>query len=410
MRIAHLADLHLGFRAYHRLGAGGINARERDVAQAFRSALDSIILAKPDLIVIAGDVFHSVRPSNSAIADAFRQFMRLRTALPYTPIVLIAGDHDSPRSVETGSILRLFAEIPGIAAADDAARTVHLPTIDTSVLCVPRNSLLGAERIALEPDPEASTNVLLMHASVTGTGIEDELRFLHDYGGPEVESSEIQPERWDYVALGHYHIATPLANNMWYAGAIERTSRNIWREVVSEKGYVMYDTSTRKAELVPITTTRTVIDLKPFSARVRAGMKTPDGETPPQYMSAPEIDAKIRQLVDNIRDGIAGKIVRLVINDVPRELFRELDHRQIRDYKAEALHFHLDARRPDVTRIVARGSFSRRRTLDEEVEEFLAEHWQISSDRIDGERLALLARKYLDDAARDVDESLQPSP
>src|SRR5882757_4369042 len=99
MRIAHLADLHLGFRAYHRLGAGGINARERDVAQAFRNALDSIIASKPDLIVIAGDVFHSVRPSNSAIADAFRQFMRLRTALPHTPIVLIAGDHDSPRSV-----------------------------------------------------------------------------------------------------------------------------------------------------------------------------------------------------------------------------------------------------------------------------------------------------------------------
>jgi DNA repair protein SbcD/Mre11 len=410
MRIAHLADLHLGFRAYHRLGAGGINARERDVAQAFRNALDSIIAAKPDLIVIAGDVFHSVRPSNSAIADAFRQFMRLRTALPYTPIVLIAGDHDSPRSVETGSILRLFAEIPGIAAADDAARTVHLPTIDTSVLCVPRNSLLGAERIALEPDPEASTNVLLMHACVTGTGIEDELRFLHDYGGPEIESSEVQPERWDYVALGHYHIATPLANNMWYAGAIERTSRNIWREAVSEKGFVMYDTSTRKAEFVPVTTTRPVIDLKSFSARVRASMKTPDGETPPQYMSAPEIDARIRQLVDNIRDGVAGKIVRLVINDVPREIFRELDHRQIRDYKAEALHFHLDARRPDVTRIVARGSFSRRRTLDEEVEEFLAEHWQISSDRIDGERLASLARKYLDEAAREVDESLQPSP
>src|SRR5688572_9982901 len=98
MLLAHLADLQLGYRAYHRLAPGGINARERDVALAFRTALDRIIELRPDLVLVAGDVFHTVRPSNAAIADAFRQFARLRASLPEAPVVVIAGNHDSPRA------------------------------------------------------------------------------------------------------------------------------------------------------------------------------------------------------------------------------------------------------------------------------------------------------------------------
>src|SRR5512142_3390185 len=98
MLLAHLADLHLGDRAYHRLAPGGLNARERDVALAFSRALDQVIAQGVDLVLVAGDVFHTVRPSNTAIADAFRQFARLAAALPGTPIVAIAGNHDSPRA------------------------------------------------------------------------------------------------------------------------------------------------------------------------------------------------------------------------------------------------------------------------------------------------------------------------
>src|SRR6185503_16303317 len=147
MLIAHLADLHLGYRAYHRLASGGINARERDVALAFRAALGRLIEIEPDLILIAGDVFHTVRPSNAAIADSFRQFTRLRNALPRTPVVMIAGNHDSPRSVETGSILRLFAEIPGIHVMDQEARSVYFEELDAAVLGVPHTPLAAGEQL-----------------------------------------------------------------------------------------------------------------------------------------------------------------------------------------------------------------------------------------------------------------------
>ena len=105
MLLAHLADVHLGYRQYHRQTPSGINQREFDVAGAFRRAIDGIVAARPNLIVIAGDLFHMVRPSNHTIVFCFHQFQRLREGLPEAKIVLIAGNHDTPRAAETGSIL-----------------------------------------------------------------------------------------------------------------------------------------------------------------------------------------------------------------------------------------------------------------------------------------------------------------
>ena len=111
MRLVHLSDLHLGFRQYQRLTPTGINQREADVAATVSRAIAQIIACAPDLIVVGGDVFHTVRPSNPAILHAFRTFSALRDQLPDTPIVMVAGNHDAPRTSETGCILRLFREI-----------------------------------------------------------------------------------------------------------------------------------------------------------------------------------------------------------------------------------------------------------------------------------------------------------
>ena len=154
VRLAHLADPHLGIRQYHRQTPSGINQREADVAHAFRLAMDGVIAARPDAVVVAGDLFHSVRPTNSAIVFAFKQFQRLREALPDAPIVLIAGNHDTPRSAETGSILRLFEEL-GVDVAADEARRLEYPALDLSVLAVPHAALLSPERdLAAAGEPE----------------------------------------------------------------------------------------------------------------------------------------------------------------------------------------------------------------------------------------------------------------
>jgi DNA repair exonuclease SbcCD nuclease subunit len=377
MLIAHLADLHLGYRAYHRLAPGGINIRERDVALAFRAAIDRLIQLEPQLIVIAGDVFHTVRPSNAAIADAFRQFARLSAALPNTYTVIIAGDHDTPRAVETGNILRLFAEIPRIVVVDQDARMVALPQISAAVFCVPHPAVV--ENYDYQPDTDADVNVLVLHGSYS----EEELIKLHDYGGHYFDVANLHPERWDYVALGHYHKYTELAPNMFYAGAIERVSNNIWAEADPdhEKGFLTFETHSRTSRFHKIET-RPVVDLpRIFDAN---------------QLSAEELNARIRKLVGGIKGGVEGKIIRLVIQDIPRDHFRELDHKLIREYKAQALHFHLDARRPQARVVVSGGK--RYQTLEQELENFVLHTWHPSTKEIDRERVLQLARTYLDRA------------
>src|SRR3954464_9474982 len=103
------------------------------MAHAFRSAIEGVIAASPDVVVIAGDLFHSVRPTNAAILFCFRQLQRLRGALPDTPIVVTAGEHHTPRSTETGTILRLY-EAVGVEIAVEGPRRILLPKIDCAVL------------------------------------------------------------------------------------------------------------------------------------------------------------------------------------------------------------------------------------------------------------------------------------
>jgi DNA repair exonuclease SbcCD nuclease subunit len=376
VKIAHLSDLHLGYRAYHRLTPRGVNQREADVAEAFRRAVARVVELRPDLVLVAGDVFHTVRPSNTAIAEAFRQFSVLSERLPDTPVVMIAGNHDSPRSADTGNILSLFREIESIRVVYEECRSVALPEIETSVLCMPHVSLAAEHETAMEPDPKAAHNVLLMHAEVLGN--DGEPRYRTEFGGAQVPESAIRPRAWTYVALGHHHIAAPLAPNVWYAGATERTSAFIWQEK-SAKGFILYDTDTRQADFQAVET-RPILDLPRIEAR---------------GLSPAEIDERVLAAVGRVEDGIRSKIIRLVVQDVPRSVVRELNHRRIRDWKAEALHFHLDVRPPEVRRRIASGAPVRRQTLREQVETYLA-RWKPTRPEVKPERLVELGGEYIE--------------
>lgn len=389
MRLAHLADPHLGVRQYHRQTPSGINQREADVARAFRLAVDGVIAARPDAVVIAGDLFHSVRPTNAAIVFAFKQFQRLREALPEAPIILVAGDHDTPRSAETGSILRLFEEL-GVDVAADEARRLEYPALDLSILAVPHAALVSPEPPSLRPQGEARHQVLVLHGEIEGK-LPTELHRV-EYGGALIALRDLGPKEWSYVALGHYHVQHDVAPNVWYAGSLEYVGLNIWGQVADEaekgirgKAWLLADLEHGTVTREEVPAARPVIDLEPIRG---------------EGLGAEAIDKLIGERLRAIPGGVADRIVRLRVYDIPRHVVRELDHAAIRAYKSEALHLNLDLRRPEMHRTVGVGAPGRRQTLPELVRAYLT--GRPLPAELDREAFVKLGEELMDSVERDM--------
>ena len=381
MRLVHLADIHLGFRQYQRQTPTGINQREADVALSLRNVINKVIELKPDLVLLAGDVFHAVRPSNPAILHAFKQFARLRQMLPNAHVVMIAGNHDTPRTAETGCILRLFAEL-GITVVDTGIKRITIPEHDLSILAVP-----DLAQPPFDPDPAAKYNILLLHAEIMGVlpriGREMDRRPMG------ITLKELGAERWDYVALGHYHVYRQIEPNAYYSGAIDYTSTNSWGELAEEKakkdggkGIIERDLVTGAHEFHPVPPLRKWVDLSPISG---------------EGLSPASLDEAIRSAVENADGGIEDKVVRLVVRDVPRHILRELDHKAIREYKRKALAFYLDTRRPEIVpREDGQAGPGRRASLADTVRDKLRS--RVLTENIDREALVELGLHYLREA------------
>lgn len=385
MRIVHLADLHLGFRQYQRLTPAGINQREADVAATVQRAAAQIVACAPDVIVVGGDVFHSVRPSNPAILHAFRIFSSLRDALPDTPIVMVAGNHDAPRTAETGCILRLFREI-GVLVADAKAELFTFAEKSLAILAVP--DVPGIERPALVPPDGFAHRVLLLHGEVQG--------MLPAHAAPadraaiEIPVDDLHAERWSYVALGHYHVYREVAPHVYYSGSIDYTSSNPWGELREEreqrvpgKGFIEHDLVSGAHRFHPVAPSRPLLDLESIDAT---------------GMSATDLDSAIAARVDTAPGSIDDRVVRVTIRNVPRHIVRELDHVALREYRKRAMHFHLDTRRPEplFRRRTGEGGPGRRQTLPELVAERLRE--RVVPAGIDRDTLVTLGLRYLQQA------------
>jgi exonuclease SbcD len=383
MRLVHLADIHLGFRQYQRQTPTGINQREADVAASLSRVIDKVIELRPDLVLIAGDVFHTVRPTNPAILHAFLQFSRLMQMLPDATVVMVAGNHDTPRTAETGCILRLFKPL-GINVVEGDSHRIPFPEHDLSILAVPD---MAVNRPALEPDPHSKYNILLLHGEIEGV--------LPKYGREldrapmEITQEELSAHRWDYVALGHYHVYRSVAPNAFYSGSLDYTSTNPWGELAEEretgiqgKGIIEHDLANKTHKFHPIAPNRRWVDLAPLSG---AGL------------SPASLDEAIRDALVSCEGGIEEKIVRLVVRDVPRHILRELDHKALREYKRKALHFHLDTRRPEIVRPEkGEGAPFRRASLADTVRDKLRS--RVLTENIDREALVELGLRYLREA------------
>lgn len=315
MRVAHFSDLHLGRRQFYRATKSGINQREADAALAFRAAVDDIVAAGPDLILCAGDVFHSVLPSNLARMEAARQFKRLAEA---APTLIIAGNHSTPKTIEQGSPVQLLADIPNVIVAAQEQRTWCSADKRVGVSMMPHAAVLSGQ-IPLRSGGDLE--ILLIHGATPGLHRPADLDGVGAPFDPSVAGA------WAYVALGDYHVCRQVAPNAWYAGSLEFVSSNPWGEIKErgEKGWLLVTLDSGKSP---------VVAFRPVATRSHLDFPVIDGEG----RSSAEVAALIPEIP-------FGAVVRQVVTGMSRLERRALQmHPVVRSGRLAALHFNLDAR------------------------------------------------------------------
>lgn len=319
LKICHLADIHLGYRKYLRTSALGVNQREVDVAASFKEAILKIGQLNPDLVIIAGDLFHQIRPSNQTVTFAFRELRRLTSSVK-TKVVIVSGNHETPKRSDTGNILKLFEEIPNIFVADSSQVTFAFKDISCAVTCLP-HATLERNKINITAEDSCKYNLLVAHGQIGDS-------WISEFGGAEKDLAELSPNEFDYVALGHIHVQKQVGFNTWFSGATDHTSTNIWSESESPKGFLEVDLPQKKVRFHSLSSPRDVITLPPILGNTCS--------------TSEDLIYKIKDSLENISGGIDGRIIRLQVLDLPKELYRQMKHKELKDYKQRALHLHLD--------------------------------------------------------------------
>lgn len=313
MKIVHFSDTHLGYSDYGKFDSTtGMNQRELDVYNVFRKVVDYIIETKPDLVVHAGDLFDSIRPSNRAISEALEQFYRL--SREKIPTVIIAGNHSTPRQRATDPIFNILRYFPNIYPVFGGKYT-KVEIGKCMIHAIPHmysDEDLQESVNNLQPDKNFEYNIMVAHAAVRGS----EVVSWGEFKEQTLPVTALNPD-FDYIALGHYHRFLRLRENAYYSGSPERFSFN---EVNDKKCFLEVELDNFSVKQIP-TNAREMVVFEPIDCL---------------NLSAAEI---LREFESSVRDKIAGKIIKVVFNNIPRHIHSSLDFQRIRDIVKGALHY-----------------------------------------------------------------------
>jgi len=323
MKILHVADTHLGFSAYRKVTEDGINQREVDAYKAFEEFIDYAIKSKPDLIIHAGDLFDSVRPNNRAITYAIKQIIRL--SKEKIPFLVIAGNHEHPKLKETGHIFSIFDHINHVYPVYKAKYETFSFNINNekiTVHAIPQCELkkqYDKELKKLEPDPSADYNIFVSHGAVSGIKV-----FSMNEFNELIIPTETLSKNFDYIALGHFHKFTKLANNAFYSGSTERFT---FTDAPDKKGFLLleFKNGKLKHDFIELEN-RPMLDSKPIKC---------------SNLKLDEVMKKIKETIREI--GPKEKTFRITLEEIPAHIYRCLDFDEIRKMSGEAVHYEIKA-------------------------------------------------------------------
>ena len=278
MKIFHTADWHLGKLVQ------GVSMIE-DQAYVLYQFLQEIDKEKPDVVVIAGDLYDRSVPPTEAVSLLDNIFSEIAIKREI-PVVAIAGNHDSPGRIHFGSqfmdvkglhiIGNLSKELKPVVLNDEFGE-VHfhlIPYTDPShVRYIYGDDTVKTQQDAMAKilehvveslDPSAR-HVLVGHAFVTKDGVKEENntdaeRPLSIGGSECIDAKLFEP--FHYTALGHLHQAHFVdQEKIRYSGSPLKYSIS---EETHKKGYLIIDLAAdgsievTKKPLVPKRELRTV--------------------------------------------------------------------------------------------------------------------------------------------------------
>ncbi len=242
MRFFHLSDLHIGKHLHH------YNLRE-DQEHILGEVISYVETLHPDAVVIAGDIYDKSVPSGEAVT-IFDDFLtRLSEIKPAVPVLIIAGNHDSPQRLDYASRLLGSRQIY-IAGKAPESEEEHLKKVTLQDRYGAVNFYLlpflkpgyvrGLSESGAAPDYTSAVrtvlereaidwnerNVLVTHQFYTGNGCVPETcdsELLSVGGIDNVDISVIRD--FDYAALGHLHGAQRAgAEHIRYCGTLLKYS------------------------------------------------------------------------------------------------------------------------------------------------------------------------------------------
>lgn len=253
MKIFHTADWHLG-----KLVQG--TYMTEDQRFVLQQLVQHIEREKPDAVIVAGDLYDRALPPVDAV-ELLNTLLEDIVLEHDTPLLAIAGNHDSSTRIQFGSSLLKKAGLHVVGELahafeptvfHDEFGEVHmylLPFVDAAqVKHYFKDDAITSPQAAmaritahydtiLHPD---ARNVLVAHAFVTKHGEEqgntsDSERTLNVGGSDCVDAHLFHA--FDYVALGHLHEAHfVLRDTIRYAGSPLKYSIS---EEKHKKGYLM---------------------------------------------------------------------------------------------------------------------------------------------------------------------------
>lgn len=239
MLISHISDIHLGYSQFNLL------ERENDIYDAFEEAVNRSISEHADLIILAGDIFHTPRPSGSSIVKLADELKKFREAS--IPVYFVLGEHDMSRIKDTPvpylfhnmKLARLLEDNQPIRAGTLAIFGFNKERRSNMEILFQKFQV--AEKVAKQQkEIYDSRNILVLHQ-----GLVEFNKFAGELSGTNL------PKGFDYYAMGHYHDhieetfsyfdGTEQTGLIAYPGSLDLSPSDGLKDI--EKGFFLTDMS-----------------------------------------------------------------------------------------------------------------------------------------------------------------------